>query len=80
MSQYEELKSMMSKISDKIDKIGNPMIYNYVDKNMPEYARPTIQKLINKGYLKGDSSGKLNLTDDMLRILVILDRSRSFDN
>ena len=80
MSQYEELKSMMSKLSDKIDKIGNPIIYNYVDKNMPEYARPTIQKLINKGYLKGDSSGKLNLTDDMLRILVILDRSGSFDN
>lgn len=80
MSQYKELKSMMSKLSDKIDKIGNPMIYNYVDKNMPEYARPTIQKLINRGYLKGDSSGKLNLTDDMLRILVILDRSGSFDN
>ena len=80
MPQYEELKSMISKLSDKIDKIGNPMIYNYVDKNMPEYARPTIQKLINKGYLKGDSSGKLNLTDDMLRILVILDRSGSFDN
>lgn len=79
MSQYEELKSMISKLSDQVGKIGNPMIYNYVDKNMPEYARATIQKLMNKGYLKGDSSGKLNLTDDMLRILVILDRSGSFD-
>lgn len=79
MSQYEELKSTISKLSDKVSKIGNPMIYNYVDKNMPEYARSTIQKLMNKGYLKGDSSGKLNLTDDMIRILVILDRSGSFD-
>lgn len=76
MPQYEELKTMIGELSKKIKE---PMIYNYVDANMPEYARQTIQKLMDKGYLKGDSSGNLNLTDDMLRILVILDRSGSFD-
>lgn len=77
MPQYEELKTMIGELSKKIKE---PMIYNYVDANMPEYAKPIIQKLMNKGYLKGDSSGNLNLTDDMLRILVILDRSGAFDN
>ena len=55
------------------------MKYGYVDENMPEYAKLTITKLINKGYLKGDSRGNLNLTEEMLRTLVILDRSGSFD-
>lgn len=79
MTQYEELKTMLNELSERLKKIENPMKYGYVDANMPEYARPTIQKLMDKGYLKGDSSGNLNLTDEMLRILVILDRSGSFD-
>lgn len=79
MSQYEELKKMISDNSKRIEKLENPMIFNYVDKNMPEYAKSTILKLIDKGFLKGDSSGNLNLTNEMLRILVILDRSGTFD-
>lgn len=51
------------------------MIYAWVDDNMPEWAKPTITKLVNKGYLKGDNEGKLNLDDNMLRILVINDRA-----
>ena len=30
---------------------------------------------MRKGYLKGDDEGKLNLDDNMLRILVINDRA-----
>lgn len=55
-----------------------PMIYNYIDKNMPEAYKPTIQKLVNKGLLKGTDTG-LNLSDDMCRIFVILDRAKIFD-
>ena len=55
------------------------MIYNYIDNNMPDWARPTIDKLYNKGFLKGDENGCLNLDMSMLRILVILDRSGAFD-
>lgn len=55
------------------------MIYNYVDENMPEWARNSVQKLIDKGYLQGDNNGELGLTHDMLRILVILDRTGVFD-
>lgn len=65
-------------ISNESSKEEKKMIYNYIDDNMPEFARPTIQKLCNKGILKGDSTG-LNLTYDMLRIFTILDRAGVFD-
>lgn len=67
MGQYEELKA-------KIDRLENPMIYNYIDENMPDWARPTIQKLVDRGILKGDENG-LNLTEDLMRILVVNDRA-----
>ena len=51
------------------------LIYDYIDDNMPDWAKPTIQKLVNKGYLKGDEEGKLGLTTDLLRVLVINDRA-----
>ena len=40
----------------------------------PEWARKTIQKLIDKGYLSGDGKG-LDLSHDMVRMLVINDRA-----
>lgn len=81
VSQYEELMKGIEKIGERLDRIEaetvNRMIYNYVDENMPEWARGTVQKLMDKGYLRGTEEG-LNLDDTMLRILVILDRARVF--
>lgn len=76
--KFNELVNAVSDLRTIIDKLANPMIYNYIDKNMPAWARPTIQKLVNKGYLQGDDGG-LNLTDDLLRILVINDRAGLYD-
>lgn len=50
--------------------------YNTVSE-MPLWARDTIQKLINKGFLQGTGEG-LGLTNDMIRMLVILDRAGVF--
>lgn len=66
--EYEEL-------NERLEKVENPMIYDYIDDNMPEWARPTITKLVNKGFLKGDSEGKLGLTYDLMRLLIINDRA-----
>ena len=76
--KFNELVNAVSDLRTIIDKLANPMIYNYIDKNMPEYARPTVQKLVDKGYLQGDDGG-LNLTDDLLRMLVINDRAGLYD-
>lgn len=79
MAQYEELKTMIGNLTAEVIKLKNPTIYNYIDNNMPDWARPTIDKLYNKGFLKGDANGCLNLDMSMLRILVVLDRSGAFD-
>ena len=55
------------------------MIYNYIDNNMPEWARPTIQKLVDKGFLRGNDKGELGLDDVMLKIFVVNDRAGLYD-
>ena len=67
VTQYEELKSEINGLK--------PMIYDYVDNNMPEWAKPTVQKLMDKGILVGDDEGRLGLTMDMLRIFAANDRA-----
>ena len=88
MTQYDELKNMINALNDnitalsdnidrtadRVTRLENPMIYNYIDDNMPEWARPTIQKLVDKGILKGDGDG-LNLDENLMRLLVINDRA-----
>ncbi len=71
MAQYEELNA-------RINRLENPMIYNYIDDNMPQWARETVSKLVDKGFLNGDEEG-LNLTEEMLRLLVINDRAGLYD-
>ena len=53
----------------ELEDMKHPMIWNYIDENMPEWARPTIQKLADKGLLKGGENG-LNLTEELMRLLV----------
>lgn len=52
--------------------------YKYYD-DMPDYAQPTIKKLMDKGYLKGEGNGVLNLSEDTLKVLVINDRAGLYD-
>ena len=44
------------------------MIYNYIDKNMPEWARPSVQWAVDSGILVGTGEG-LGLDDKDLKIL-----------
>lgn len=74
----ESLTKTIDKLADRITRLENPMIYNYIDENMPSWAKPTIQKLVEKGLLKGDENG-LHLTDSDLKQFVINDRARIYD-
>ena len=53
------------------------MRYNTVSE-CPEWAKKTIQKLVDNDFLSGDGNG-LDLSHDMVRQLVILDRAGMFD-
>lgn len=48
-----------------------------IDEAFP-WAMPTIEKLIKKGALKGNDNG-LDLTEDMIRLLVINDRAGAYN-
>jgi N-acetyl-anhydromuramyl-L-alanine amidase AmpD len=48
------------------------MRYNTIDE-IPEWGKPTIQKLVTLGALKGTGDG-FNISEDMLRMFVINDR------
>lgn len=79
MTQYDELSKKITDIKTDMEEVKNKMIYNYVDDNMPEWAKATVTKLMQKGYLKGNDKGELNLDDNMLRMLVINDRAGLYD-
>lgn len=76
MTQYEELSGKIEKMQSKLDRI-NTFEYNYMDENMPGWAKKSVQKLLDKGYLEGNGKG-LALTHDMLRIITVLDRAGAF--
>ena len=57
---------------------GGLILYKTFE-NVPDWAKPTIKKLVDNGHLNGDLNGDLNLTNDMTRVLVVLDRAGVFE-
>lgn len=58
---------------DPEPEVAEEKRYQTLDE-MPTYAKATIQKLMDKDYLMGKSTG-LDLSEDMIRMLVINDRA-----
>lgn len=53
-------------------------IYDTVEES-PDWARSTIKKLLNKGFLEGiDDEGNLDMSYDFMRTLVVCDRAHLF--
>ena len=48
--------------------------YHYTA-DMPDWGRATVQKLLDKGYLTGKAPDDLDLSEDMIRLLVVNDRA-----
>lgn len=63
------------------EKEGNAVAekrYQRIDE-IPAWAQPTIAKLVKRGYLVGDGQGNLNLSADMIRMLVVNDKTGLYD-
>ena len=45
--------------------------------DIPAWGRPAVQRMLDTGALQGEGSGKLNISHDLLRCLVILDRMKN---
>jgi hypothetical protein len=52
VTQYEELKKLITENKEQV--------FHYL-KDVPEWGQPTIKKLWDKGYFKGESADDLNL-------------------
>ena len=82
MAQYEELKNEISQLTETVKVLAtelhdlkHPMIYNYIDNNMPEWAREAVSWAVENGILNGDENG-LNLDDKDLRYVTMMYRMR----
>ena len=80
MEQYNELKNLIEKQAAEINDLRNvnqqlvnvvqtTMIYNYVDDNMPDWARPAVQAAMDCGAIQGDEQGRLGLSYKDLRAI-----------
>ena len=72
-----KFSQIVGAVRPSYDKEVDEVRYNTVEE-CPSWARVTIQKLIDKGYLGGNGQG-LDLSHDMVRVLVIQDRAGNFD-
>ena len=80
VSQYEELKKQIAELKNVVESLekSTQKVYNCIEE-IPEWGRTTIQKLIDKGLLKGVSENDLGLTENLLRTLVINDRAGLYE-
>lgn len=65
----EELQAL---INESIEAYRNKNRYEHLE-DVPDWAKPTVEKLVAAGVIKGDGEA-LNLSYDLCRSLVILDR------
>lgn len=78
MEELENLKATVNQLAAIVNELANPMIYNYVDENMPEWAREAVRKAIDKGILQGEGAG-LNLDYQDLRHITLMYRTGLFN-
>ena len=72
--EFDKLKEEVQKLKEQVG-----IRWAYIDGNMPEWMKPTIKKLVSKGYLKGSDQNSLEISQQFARTLVILDRAGLFD-
>lgn len=78
MEQLQKLQAQVDYLTTRVDELANPFIYNYMDDNMPAWAKPSVQKMIDKGIILDPDSG-MELTYDLLRVIVWFDRMGLLD-
>lgn len=66
---FEELKSKVNELAESAERV-----YHYTAE-LPDWAQPTMQKLMDMGIYAGSAEDDLNLPESLMRVLVINDRA-----
>lgn len=75
ISKYTDAKGEDKTMSEENK---NTKTYKTLE-DIPAWGKPTVEKLVNKKAIQGDENGNLNISNDLLRILVIHDRLGLYD-
>ena len=72
----EEYNALAARV-EKLEKQQDTMIYNYIDKNMPEWAHEAVKWCADKGIIQGTGEG-LGLSNTKLWVCVVLYRTAKY--
>ena len=74
-TKFNKLVNAVSAVKSDVDELKKPkMIYNYIDDNMPEWAKEGVQWCVDNGIVQGTGDG-LNLDDDKLWLCTVIYRT-----
>ena len=76
VTQYEELTARINSLEDKVGKQSEK--YNYVDKNLPEWAKSDVQWMLDREIIVGNDKGELELTPIKLWVVAIVARTARY--
>lgn len=75
--EYNSLLARLDYLEGVVNDLSNPMIYNYIDENMPEWAHEAVQAAVDCGALSGTGDG-WGLSYGDLRIITMMYRAGAF--
>lgn len=67
--EFDALKGRVEYLEKRAERV-----YHYTNE-LPDWARPTVQKLLDRGMYAGAAADDLNLSESVMRVLVINDRA-----
>lgn len=73
MEELNALKAKVETLTAEVAALKNPMVYNYIDDNMPEWAREGVKWCLDNGIINGTGDG-LGLDDKDLKYCTMLMR------
>ena len=69
MEQLKALQEQVEHLTKLIKELAKPDIYDYIDENMPDWARKAVQAAMDYGAVQGDENGRLGLSYKDLRAI-----------
>jgi N-acetylmuramoyl-L-alanine amidase len=73
--KYDTIINKMGEEIDVLKKAAEPVIYDYIDENMPKWAQEGVKWCVENGIIKGTGDGKLGLDDKDLKYCTIIMRA-----
>lgn len=69
----ESERKKFNELVNAVEELANPMIYGYIDENMPEWAHDSVKWAVDNGIVKGDGN-TLALDDKDLKYICYMHR------